>query len=195
MLLKFLNQFAPITFMCLIIGLTLASCNSTEGVLTPVNSVGSEQVDTSQVDAGQNVTAETGLTASQFAVTEQSGTGTKIHILPIVGAPADKIAALSRTLSANASSNGIVLTQRNSAETQYQLKGYLSAFSDETQTNVVYVWDILDTNSERIYRIQGQKNTSTITNDAWQAVSADIMEAIAAETITAFNNWQSSNIN
>ncbi len=192
MLLKFLNRFAPITFICLIIGLTLASCNSTEGVLTPVNSVGSDQVETTQNDV--NV-ADTGLAPSQFAVTEQSGTGTKVHILPVVGAPADKIAALSRTLSANASSNGIVLTQRDSAETQYQLKGYLSAFSDETQTNVVYVWDILNTNNQRVYRIQGQKSISTITNDAWQAVSADIMEAIAADTITAFNNWQSSNIN
>lgn len=192
MLLKFLNRFAPITFICLIIGLTLASCNSTEGVLTPINSVGPDQVETTQNDVNA---ADTALTASQFAVTEQSGTGTKVHILPIVGAPADKIAALSRTLSANASSNGIVLTQRDSAETQYQLKGYLSAFSDETQTNVVYVWDILNTNNQRVYRIQGQKSISTITNDAWQAVSADIMEAIAAETITAFNNWQSSNIN
>lgn len=192
---KFLEQFAPITFICLIIGLTLASCNSTEGVLTPENSVGPEQVDTGQINTGQNDVNATSLTASQFAVTEQSGTGTKVHILPIVGAPTDKIAALARTLSANASANGIVLTQRDSAETQYQLKGYLSAFSDETQTNVVYVWDILDTSNQRVYRIQGQKSTSTITNDAWQAVSADIMEAIAGETIAAFNNWQSSNAN
>lgn len=178
-----IKLFVPISAIALI----LVGCSSTESALTPINSVGSQNAASTE----QNISS-TNLVSTSSSVTETDLTGTKVHFLPIIGAPAAKTAVLSRRLAVDAQSGNIAIVSQSNAEVQYSLKGFLSAFSDETNTTVVYVWDILDPTGKRKYRLQGQKIKTGSATDPWQIVDTATMEAIAVETIKRFDEWQRS---
>lgn len=151
---------------------TLLGCNSTESVLQPIP------------------TATTTTTPEVNAVTQPVNDGILVSFLPVTGAPADKLSVLSQTLAQKTKENGITIVSTSNAEAQYKLKGFLSAFSDEANTTVVYVWDILDPAGARLYRIQGQKDTTGAGADPWQFVTPTLMQEIASESIANFINWQ-----
>jgi hypothetical protein len=147
---------------------TLMGCNSTESVLQPVPTA----------------------TQPTPSVTQPTNQGILVSFPPVTGAPADKLNVLSQTLAQETRNNGITIVSTTNAEAQYSLKGFLSAFSDNANTTVVYVWDILDPSGARLYRIQGQKDTPGAGADPWQFVTPAVMQAIASESIANFLNWQ-----
>ncbi|MEP3197343.1 MAG: hypothetical protein ABJO57_05690 [Lentilitoribacter sp.] len=151
----------------------LTGCNSTESVLQPIPS------------ASNNTTPP-----SSAAVTQQVDQGILVSFLPVTGAPADKLSILSQTLAEKTKENGITIVSVSNAEAQYTIKGFLSAFSDEANTTIVYVWDILDPTGARIYRIQGQSDTIGAGTDPWQFVTPQVMQEIASKSVTEFVNWQ-----
>lgn len=146
----------------------LTGCNSTESVLQPVPTA----------------------TQPTPSVTQPTSQGILVSFLPVTGAPADKLSVLSQTLAQETRQNGITIVSTTNAEAQYSLKGFLSAFSDDANTTVVYVWDILDPTGARLYRIQGQKTSPGAGVDPWQFVTPGVMQSIASESIANFLNWQ-----
>ena len=146
----------------------LSGCNSTESVLQPVPTT----------------------TQPTPSVTQPTNQGILVSFPPVTGAPADKLSVLSQTLAQETRQNGITIVSTSNAEAQYSLKGFLSAFSDDANTTVVYVWDILDPTGARLYRIQGQKSAPGAGADPWQFVTPGVMQAIANESIANFLNWQ-----
>lgn len=155
---------------CSLMVIALAGCNSTESVLQPIP------------------TANT--TPDISAVTQPANQGILVSFHPVTGAPADKLSALSLTLAQKTKENGITIVSTSNAEAQYSIKGFLSAFSDDTNTTVVYVWDILDPTGARLYRIQGQKEAVGSGADPWQFATPNVMQAIADESIADFLIWQ-----
>jgi hypothetical protein len=116
--------------------------------------------------------------------------GNTVRFLPIIGAPVQAVTPLSRQLGAEARSHGLSIKSSNDTSSDYILKGYLSAFTDEGNVTVVYVWDILDGSGARLHRIQGQEKVPSAAQDPWVGVPASVMQQIATKTIAEFNSWR-----
>ncbi|MBB3914040.1 hypothetical protein [Rhizobium fabae] len=119
-----------------------------------------------------------------------SARGNTVRFLPIIGAPVQAVTPLSRQLGAEARAHGLSIKSSNDASSDYILKGYLSAFSDDGKVTVVYVWDILDNGGARLHRIQGQESVPTAAADPWAGVPASVMQQIGSKTIAEFSSWR-----
>ncbi len=108
----------------------------------------------------------------------------QVQFLPIVGAPPDSVAQLAQALARNAPGSNVQIVAASAGTAPTRLKGYLSAMTENGQTSVIYVWDVLDAAGNRINRIQGQEPaTGRASGDAWTAVGPETMEAIARRTL------------
>ncbi|UTS90183.1 hypothetical protein [Rhizobium anhuiense] len=119
-----------------------------------------------------------------------SGRGNTVRFLPIIGAPVQAVTPLSRQLGAEARAHGLSIKSSTDASSDYILKGYLSAFSNDGKVTVVYVWDILDSAGGRLHRIQGQESVPAAAADPWAGVPASVMQQIASKTIAEFSSWR-----
>jgi hypothetical protein len=110
-----------------------------------------------------------------------------IQFLPLVGAPAEKVALLSRALAGAAAANGIVLSPADGPVAPQRLKGYLSVLPEGRATVVIYVWDVVDPQGVRLNRLQGQQRIEAVNAaDPWSVVDASAMATIAATTMDEF---------
>ncbi|MCQ8781024.1 hypothetical protein [Mangrovibrevibacter kandeliae] len=107
----------------------------------------------------------------------------EVQFLPVIGAPPEKVAALSRALAANAGANGVAILPSTAPTPPLRLKGYFSAVSEGSNTVVIYVWDVLDPRDERVHRIQGQERVAGTAADPWSLVSDSTLASIAAATL------------
>jgi len=119
--------------------------------------------------------------------------GNSVRFLPIIGAPVEAVTPLSRQLGADARSLGLTIKSSSDSSAAYILKGYLSAFEDGPQISVTYVWDVLDSNGNRVHRIQGSESAPLKRGDPWSAVPPTVMQKIATKTMSDFNSWRESN--
>ncbi|OEC98275.1 MULTISPECIES: hypothetical protein [unclassified Rhizobium] len=119
--------------------------------------------------------------------------GNSVRFLPIIGAPVEAVTPLSRQLGADARSLGLTIKSSSDSSAAYILKGYLSAFEDGPQISVTYVWDVLDSNGNRVHRIQGSESAPLKRGDPWSAVPPTVMQKIATKTMSEFNSWRESN--
>jgi len=192
---------AHLSLLLLLTGL-LAACNSTESAL---NVQGSNQ------SSGQAVAPATPAAgAAQPAATTPTGTAPatgapaapqrgaglkpgKLHIAPIVGAPVNVVTPLTHRINDDAKAKGIELAGNNDPSAAYVMKGYFSVLSEDNQTTVLYVWDVLDASGNRLHRIQGQEKVQGAAADSWSVVPASAMQAIADRTIQEYSTWLAAN--
>jgi len=192
---------AHLSSLLLLTGL-LAACNSTESAL---NVQGSNQ------SSGQAVAPATPAAgAAQPAATTPTGTAPatgapaapqrsaglkpgKLHIAPIVGAPVNVVTPLTHRINDDAKAKGIELAGNNDPGAAYVMKGYFSVLSEDNQTTVLYVWDVLDASGNRLHRIQGQEKVQGAAADSWSVVPASAMQAIADRTIQEYSTWLAAN--
>lgn len=114
----------------------------------------------------------------------------RIAFAPVVGAPVDKVTALSARLGPAARGNNIAIVAADAPELTHKIKGYLSAFSDSGKTFVVHVWDVIGDDGERVHRVQGQQSVEGASSDPWESVPDAAMEAIADEFMADYAAWQ-----
>lgn len=119
--------------------------------------------------------------ASATAAVRTTG---EIQFLPLVGAPQDKAELLARALSDTATAQGLRIRPASESVADVRLKGYFSAFNDGSTTTLVYVWDVLDANDQRIKRIQGQETIPGKTDDPWAAVDLTTFQTVAKRTLS-----------
>ncbi len=184
----------------------LAACNSTESAL---NVQGSNQSSGQTVapattpgtpatgPAQPAVTTATGTTPATTApAAPQRSAGLKpgkLHIAPIVGAPVNVVTPLTHRMNDDAKTKGIELAGNNDPSAAYVMKGYFSVLSEDNQTTVLYVWDVLDASGNRLHRIQGQEKVPGAAADSWSVVPASAMQAIADRTMQEYSTWLAAN--
>jgi len=115
-----------------------------------------------------------------------------VRFTPVIGAPASAIRPLSEGLEEAAKGRGVTI--RNSADDPVDniLRGYFSASTTGRETDVVYVWDILDTDGNLQHRIQGTEKVTGRGGKEWSAVSGSVMREIARKTIADYAEWHAS---
>ncbi|MCE7026746.1 hypothetical protein [Jiella avicenniae] len=107
---------------------------------------------------------------------------TEVQFLPVVGAPQREAELLARALSEESQQAGVRIRPASGPVAPLRLKGYFSAFTDGGETVLVYVWDVLDENDQRIRRIQGQERVAGTNSDPWSQVDLDALRKVARET-------------
>lgn len=163
-------------FLLSIGSLLLAGCNSTDATLQPTPS---------------DVTAAAQNGADSVALAATAST--RFQLAPIVGAPVDKVVIMNRRLSMRVKERDLALVGPDSTNGTHVLKGYFSAFSEDSETTVVYVWDILDLSGNRLHRFQGQQKATSVPGlENWDAVSEETMQIIADRTSEALAGWAAS---
>lgn len=57
----------------------------------------------------------------------------------------------------------------------YRIKGYVSVWSRKRQATMSWVWEVYDSNGERVLRIEGDEKAGTARRDAWQTVNDEVL--------------------
>ena len=111
----------------------------------------------------------------------------RIQIEPIIGATEAASRPLASRLSSQASTRGLKLVSDSSAT--HILKGYFSAITENGETTVIYVWDVVDPSGTRVHRIQGKSKNVAQGGEGWASVQVPTMEAIADQTLDELAAW------
>ncbi|MCO6387675.1 hypothetical protein [Aliihoeflea sp. 40Bstr573] len=162
-----------------LLALALAGCTSSSGVQP--NALTSTQEEA--IAAASSTSAGGQQTASLAAAADPP-----LAIPPAIGAPESAAVPLSQRLSARAQELGIPLGSTASAA-GLTMKGYFSAITEGPQTTVIYVWDVIDAEGNRLTRIQGQEHGPSRAGSGWTSVEPELMQRIADQTIDAYASW------
>lgn len=111
-----------------------------------------------------------------------------VQFAPVVGAPEATATILSQQLQARAAEVGLTLVPAGQTG-NLAMRGYFSAFAEGGRTTVIYVWDVVDPEGNRVHRIQGQESTPTTSPDGWSSVTDQTMQAVAVQTIDQLVAW------
>jgi hypothetical protein len=61
----------------------------------------------------------------------------------------------------------------------YRIKGYASVWTKGRQATMSWVWEVFDSNGERVIRIAGDEKAGSAGRDAWQAVNDEVLARAA----------------
>lgn len=117
-------------------------------------------------------------------------TDARVQFAPVIGATPEALPALSLRLAARAGQRGVPLVRQDGAAT-HVMRGYFSAFTENRETTILYVWDVTDTAGNRLHRIQGRHKLPASAEPGWKSVTPAQMEAIADRTIDELAAWLS----
>lgn len=187
---------APILAIILLAGF-LPGCNSTESALNVQGTGQSGNQNTSANNtpptSGTATSQPTANTAATAPVRSAGLKPGKLYIAPIVGAPVNVVTPLTHRINDDARAKGIQLAASNDPSAAYVMKGYFSALSEDNQTTILYVWDVLDASGNRLHRIQGQEKIEGTSADSWSIVQPAAMQAIADRTMQEYSTWLAAN--
>ncbi|WP_349940867.1 hypothetical protein [Fulvimarina sp. MAC8] len=107
----------------------------------------------------------------------------EVQFLPLVGAPNEQANILAQALSDEAGRSSVTIRPASDGQASVRLKGYFSAFDEGDQSVLVYVWDVLDPNDERIHRIQGQERYAKSPDGPWAGVDRTVLDRVARTTL------------
>ena len=171
----------------LIAAAALAGCNT-------ASTLGTAAPPTAESPAGSTTTPGTTPSGQTTAATPPVGdlSSQRVQFAPIVGTTAESVAPLSKELSARAKARGLTIVPASDPSTTLLMKGYFSALTDNSQTTVIYVWDVLDPAGNRLHRIEGQQKAPTAKGEGFAAVTDQTMKAIADQTIDQLVTWLSA---
>jgi len=113
----------------------------------------------------------------------------RVGFLPITGAPQGAVTSLSRSLSEQARQRNIAVSGSGDQNTNYRMKGYMSALNEGSSTTVTFYWDVLDNSGRRLFRINGFERQSGARSNPWAAVSQATYQRIASRTMNDLAIW------
>lgn len=184
---------AHISILLLLTGL-LTACNSTESAL---NVQGSNQqtaqtTPTTTEKPAAATPAQTTTPSTPPARTASLKPG-KLYIAPIIGAPVNVVTPLTHRINDDARAKGVELAGNGGTDAAYVMKGYFSVLSEDNQTTILYVWDVMDASGNRLHRIQGQEKVPGAAADSWSVVPPSAMQSIADKTMQEYSSWLAAN--
>jgi hypothetical protein len=170
--------------MIALLATALTACNSTDATL------GVEGAANPATSTQLPAAAQAPVVAAPAPAQAIAASAVRVRFAPIIGAPVNKVAPLSRRLSARAKEKSITIVASTDQTATHVLKGYFSVLADGTNSTVIYVFDVLDPSGNRMHRIQGQESvTGNNATESWAAVPATLMETIADKAMIGFTQW------
>jgi len=108
------------------------------------------------------------------------------------GAPERMAQSLSRAIETAAAAEGMATAPAASAT--YVVRAYLSAIPSGEEAIAVYVFDILDRDATRLFRISGTVAIEGSDRDPWRGMDAAAADQVARAAATAIAAWLSGSI-
>jgi hypothetical protein len=100
----------------------------------------------------------------------------------IDGPPAELFHKLVQNLEQEAQTRQLAVVSRE-GPSQYRARGYLAAHIARGRTSVAWVWDVYDTQEQRILRISGEEPVGRRARDAWNTVDDAVLRKIARASL------------
>lgn len=141
-----------------------------------------------EIPGGQAAPGAVGTTGAPTEAPEIA----RVYFAPVVGVPVDKVEPLSKRLAPAGSALGVRLVPADAGAFTHEIKGYFSAFSENGNTTVIHVWDVITPSGQRVHRIQGQETVPGSSPDPWASVPPATMQAIADKVMAAYAAWLKS---
>lgn len=177
-----------ILLVCLLV---LTGCNTgsfTEGI-RPQTSLQTNQPNSSQTSNNETAFAPQGQPNQQRASLKPIS---PVTFLPVTGAPQSTVSTLASSIRAAAQKDNIPIVVSADQGARYQIKGYFSALSEGNNTLLVYVWDVLDLNGNRVHRISGQERAGSSSGDPWASIDESVIARVAKITMADLRSWMST---
>jgi hypothetical protein len=177
----------------MLVAAALAACTGTgapTGNLQPLTSEGlgvSPDEDQPASGAQAALPAAAQITAAALPA-GPIATDARVQFTPVMGATPEALPPLSMRLAARAGQRGVPLVREGGAAT-HLMRGYFSAFTENRETTIIFVWDVTDAAGNRLHRIQGQQKLPAGSQAGWKSVTPAMMEAIADRTIDELAMW------
>ncbi len=130
-------------------------------------------------------------TASKAPVNMSKVRQYKLYIAPIIGAPLEVVTPLSFRFDTILKDQSVQLAANGESDADFTLKGYFSNMVENNQTIVLYVWDVVDKQGNRVHRLQGQEKAAG--KGGWSSATAPVMGKIADDTLNDYFRWVSGN--
>jgi hypothetical protein len=117
------------------------------------------------------------------------GANLKVAVTTVTGIPGRLQIALEESLRKFAATRNLTIVSYGDSAATYRITGYISAVGDVNRVLLVYVWDVFDADGNRVHRFSGQEPTGGSGADPWTAVSVQLIDHAARETIDALADW------
>jgi hypothetical protein len=175
----------------------LAGCNSTDSTLGVEGASGPQNAPdpaTALPPPSISGTTDPAATPAPQTATVPAG-DVRMRFAPIIGAPVEKVTALSRRFSMRAKEQKVTIVGSTDQTATHVFKGYFSVLSEGANSTVVYVFDILDPGGSRLHRIQGQEVVAgSNATDPWASIPAATLETIADRAMSEFSAWRATQV-
>jgi len=113
---------------------------------------------------------------------------TKVAIAPVIGAPDAVSKELSAQLTSAIEKQRITVTKGPAEKADYTLRGYMVAAKERNGVKLSYIWDLTDSTSKRINRIQKEEVVpGGDSRDPWASVTPQVIQTIADKTAESLN--------
>lgn len=171
--------------------LVLTGCNTgsfTDGIRPQAN------LQTQQQPASQNTNNEAAFAPQEQPSQQQASLKpiSPVTFLPVTGAPQSTVTVLASSIRAAAQNDNVPIVVSADQGARYQVKGYFSALSEGNNTLLVYVWDVLDLNGNRVHRISGQERAGKSSGDPWASIDEGVIARVAKITMSDLRSWMST---
>jgi hypothetical protein len=119
-------------------------------------------------------------TAPQASVTPAAMHGATVAFESIDGPPPSVFSTLVSDLGDEAVARQIAIVSRESPA-QYRVRGYLAALVEARRrtTMIAWVWDVYDSDQQRVLRISGEEPASSAGKGTWAAADDTVLRRIA----------------
>ena len=117
------------------------------------------------------------------------GADAKFAFVEIVGAPTTHVLEFTKAIDTQAKVRNLNIVREGDPSATYLVKGYLSAIGDRKGTLLIYVWDVLDVNGQRLYRVSGQEPAGGSATDPWRGIKRNDVDLVAERTIDDLVAW------
>lgn len=154
----------------------LAACETASSVTSLFSSSGSD-APTASVASPPPMAAPRG---AQFAVA------------PVIGPPENVSNELRTQLIADLERQNLRVAKSPDERAEYTLRGYVVSSLEKkgNKSKVSYIWDVTDANGKGVHRVSGEESAPAGKGkDPWAAMTPNLVQAIAAKTVTSVAGW------
>lgn len=108
---------------------------------------------------------------------------------PFPGVPGNVGDELLRRIWRRMEREGLAVQKRPGGVASYRVVGALTAVSDDTTSQVFYVFDVVDPTGTRVHRIAGRALSDDSAGDPWANVTTDDLDVIARRVSALLRAW------
>jgi hypothetical protein len=130
--------------------------------------------------------------ATKMRAAPVKGDSARFAFTKITGGPGDLLTTFNESVKKDAKTRKLNVVAEDDPNMTYKVKGYVSAVGGPSGTELVYVFDVLDTHGVRIHRISGQVLGSGTQGDPWAGIRNATVEAAAQRAIDDLAAWVNS---